>query len=75
MFLVVGSLVRAASIYIVDNNDNTGRYSSIAALNGNPVISYYTTNGMLKVASCNDVACSTDNSTIRVVDTSEDGRW
>ena len=49
---------------------DVGEHTSIAiGANGNPVVAYYdATNGNLKVARCNDFACSGGNETISVVD-------
>jgi hypothetical protein len=66
-----------ATITTVDNDGNLGGYSSIAiGTDGLPVISYYDTTidfdsgfdrRALKVAHCNDVACSGQDETITIV--------
>jgi aspartate carbamoyltransferase regulatory subunit len=51
----------------IDSGDAVGGYTSIAiGTNGNPIISYSdSTNGVLKVAACNNPTCTTStNSTI-----------
>jgi len=53
-----------------DPSTDVGTHSSLAiGANGNPVIAYYDgTNADLKVARCNDKACTGGNETISVVD-------
>ena len=61
----------SATVSTVDPSAaDVGQHTSIAiGKNGNPVIAYYdATNGNLKVARCNDFACSGENETISVVD-------
>src|SRR5437764_1364178 len=67
-FSFMPRLARAATITTVDSAGNVGRYTSIAILNGLPVISYYDfNNGDLKVARCGNTVCSVGN-TITTVD-------
>ncbi len=58
------------TISTVDSAGQVGFWTSIAVgTDGFPVISYYdNTNGDLKVAKCNDAACSGGNETISTVD-------
>jgi hypothetical protein len=58
------------SITTVDDAGDVGEYTSIAiGLDPFPVISYFDrTNGALKVAKCNDAACSGNDETISTVD-------
>jgi hypothetical protein len=58
----------------VDTTGNVGEHTSIAiGPDGLPVVSYYdVTNGNLKVAKCNDPACSGGGETITAVDTTDD---
>ena len=62
------------TITTVDSSARVGLYTSIAiSTDGNPVISYYDeTNKDLKVAKCNDPACSGNDETIAVVDATND---
>jgi hypothetical protein len=55
---------------IVDDVDDVGEYTSIAiGEDGFPVISYFDrTSGALKVAKCNDAACTGGDETITTVD-------
>jgi len=57
-------------VSIVDDVDDVGEFSSIAiGDDGFPVISYFDrTAGALKVAKCNDEACTGGNETITTVD-------
>jgi len=57
-------------VSIVDDVDDVGEFNSIAiGDDGLPVISYYDrTAGALKVAKCNDKACTGGNETITTVD-------
>ena len=57
-------------VSIVDDVDDVGEYDSIAiGDDGFPVISYFDrTAGALKVAKCNDEACTGGNETITTVD-------
>ena len=57
-------------VSIVDDVDDVGEHNSIAIGNdGFPVISYFNrTAGALKVAKCNDEACTGGNETITTVD-------
>jgi Cadherin-like len=71
-FLFESRLARAATITPVDSTGNVGEFTSIAILNGLPVISYYDrTNGDLKVARCGNAACSGGN-TLTAVDSTGD---
>jgi len=55
---------------VEDTDSDVGQYNSIAiGIDGLPVISYYdATADALKVAKCNDVACTGGNETITLVD-------
>ena len=57
-------------VSVVDDVDDVGEYNSIAiGDDGFPVISYFDrTAGALKVAKCNDQACTGGNETITTVD-------
>jgi len=57
-------------VSIVDDVDDVGEFNSIAiGDDGFPVISYFDrTAGALKIAKCNDEACTGDNETITTVD-------
>jgi len=60
------------TISVVDDG-NVGQYSSIAiGTGGLPVISYYDrANGKLKVASCNDIACSGEDEIVTTLNDAE----
>src|SRR5438874_1500046 len=63
---------RASTITTVDSAGDVGYYTSIAILNGLPVISYYdNTNGDLKVVACGDETCN-NGDTITTVDSGGD---
>lgn len=66
--LVCAPVPAAKRITTVDGNPGVGSYSSLAIGNdGFPVVSYWDSNGShLKVASCNDAACSA--ATLHTVD-------
>ena len=58
------------TISTVDSGGDVGQYTSVTiGTNGFPVVSYYdTTNADLKVATCNDAACTGGNETVSTVD-------
>jgi len=62
------------TLSIVDSSGDVGSYSSIAiGTDGNPVISYYdATNDDLRLARCNDPACTGGNETLHTVDSAGD---
>ena len=61
-------------ISTIDSIGDVGQYSSLAiGTNGNPIIGYYdATNGNLKVARCNEPACTGGNETRNAIDRTGD---
>src|SRR5678815_4867231 len=62
------------SIQTVDSTDNVGYDISLSLdASGFPVISYYDwTNGVLKLAHCNDANCAGNNESLQIVDSAGD---
>ncbi len=56
----------------MDATGDVGRHASIAiGFEGNPIVAYYdVTNGALKLARCNDLACAGSNETLTTLDPS-----
>src|SRR5690348_2988886 len=72
-FLPAPQAARASTITTVDSTPDVGWYTSIAILNGLPVISYYERSpvGNLKVARCGTADCSSGN-TLTTIDSAGD---
>src|SRR5258707_874540 len=73
---VASTPAHAATITVLDSPGAVGYYTSVAILNGAPVISYFdATIGDLKVARCGNDACSSGNTLSTVDSTGDVGRF